>query len=74
MGAEYSGPELERTLIARIEEFLRAMGGMLAFMVIWLGDVVGGRSGKYALRVNRHFKERSMLFRVRVAAYQTSVT
>jgi hypothetical protein len=40
MGAEYSGPELERTLIARIEEFLRAMGGMFAFMVIWLGDVV----------------------------------
>jgi hypothetical protein len=32
MGAEHSGPELERTLIARVEEFLHAMGGMFAFM------------------------------------------
>lgn len=32
MGEEYSERELERALIARIEDFLRAMGGMFAFM------------------------------------------
>ncbi len=31
-GEEYSERELERALIARIEDFLRAMGGMFAFM------------------------------------------
>jgi predicted nuclease of restriction endonuclease-like (RecB) superfamily len=32
LGEEYSERELERALIARIEDFLRAMGGMFAFM------------------------------------------
>ncbi len=32
LGAEHSERELERALIARIEDFLRAMGGMFAFM------------------------------------------
>ena len=32
LGEEYSELELERALIARIEHFLRAMGGMFAFM------------------------------------------
>lgn len=32
MGEEHSERELERALIARIEDFLRAMGGMFAFM------------------------------------------
>lgn len=32
LGQEHSERELERGLIARIEEFLRAMGGMFAFM------------------------------------------
>lgn len=32
LGDEYSERELEKALIARIEEFLRAMGGMFAFM------------------------------------------
>jgi predicted nuclease of restriction endonuclease-like (RecB) superfamily len=32
LGEEHSERELERALIARIEEFLRAMGGMFAFM------------------------------------------
>jgi len=32
LGEEYSERELERALIARIEHFLRAMGGMFAFM------------------------------------------
>ena len=32
LGEEHSERELERALIARIEDFLRAMGGMFAFM------------------------------------------
>ena len=32
LGKEHSERELERALIARIEDFLRAMGGMFAFM------------------------------------------
>ncbi len=32
LGGEHSERELERTLITRIEDFLRAMGGMFAFM------------------------------------------
>jgi predicted nuclease of restriction endonuclease-like (RecB) superfamily len=32
MGAEHSERELERSLIARIEDFLRAMGGLFAFV------------------------------------------
>ncbi len=32
MGAEHSERELERALIARIEDFLRAMGGLFAFV------------------------------------------
>ena len=32
LGAQHSERELERALIARIEDFLRAMGGMFAFM------------------------------------------
>lgn len=32
LGEEYSERELEKALIARIEDFLRAMGGMFAFM------------------------------------------
>jgi len=32
LGEEYGERELERALIARIEDFLRAMGGMFAFM------------------------------------------
>jgi len=32
LGEEHSERELERSLIARIEDFLRAMGGMFAFM------------------------------------------
>jgi len=32
LGEQYSERELERALIARIENFLRAMGGMFAFM------------------------------------------
>ena len=32
LGEEHSERELERALIARIEEFLRAMGGLFAFM------------------------------------------
>ncbi|MBL7038655.1 MAG: DUF1016 family protein [Pirellulaceae bacterium] len=32
LGAEHSERELERALIARIEDFLRAMGGMFAFI------------------------------------------
>ena len=32
MGEEHGERELERALIARIEDFLRAMGGMFAFM------------------------------------------
>lgn len=32
LGAEHSERELERALISRIEEFLRAMGGLFAFM------------------------------------------
>ena len=32
VGEEYSERELERTIIARIEHFLREMGGMFAFM------------------------------------------
>jgi predicted nuclease of restriction endonuclease-like (RecB) superfamily len=32
LGAEHGERELERALIARIEDFLRAMGGMFAFM------------------------------------------
>jgi predicted nuclease of restriction endonuclease-like (RecB) superfamily len=32
LGAEHSERELERALIARVEDFLRAMGGMFAFM------------------------------------------
>ena len=32
LGEEHSERELERELIARIEDFLRAMGGMFAFM------------------------------------------
>lgn len=32
MGEEYSERELEKALLARIEDFLRAMGGMFAFM------------------------------------------
>lgn len=32
LGAQHSERELERALIARIEDFLRAMGGMYAFM------------------------------------------
>jgi predicted nuclease of restriction endonuclease-like (RecB) superfamily len=32
LGAEHSERELERALIVRIEQFLRAMGGMFAFM------------------------------------------
>ena len=32
LGEEHGERELERALIARIEEFLRAMGGMFAFM------------------------------------------
>jgi len=32
LGEQHSERELERTLIARIEDFLRAMGGMFAFM------------------------------------------
>jgi len=32
LGEEHSERELERVLIARIEDFLRAMGGMFAFM------------------------------------------
>lgn len=32
LGAEHSERELERALIGRIEDFLRAMGGMFAFM------------------------------------------
>ena len=32
LGEEHSERELERALIARIENFLRAMGGMFAFM------------------------------------------
>jgi predicted nuclease of restriction endonuclease-like (RecB) superfamily len=32
LGGEHSERELERALIARIEDFLRAMGGMFAFM------------------------------------------
>lgn len=32
LGQEHSERELERALIARIEDFLRAMGGMFAFM------------------------------------------
>ncbi len=32
LGAEHSERELEQALIARIEDFLRAMGGMFAFM------------------------------------------
>ena len=32
LGEEHSARELERALIARIEDFLRAMGGMFAFM------------------------------------------
>ena len=32
LGEEHNERELERALIARIENFLRAMGGMFAFM------------------------------------------
>ena len=32
LGAEHSERELERALIARVEDFLRAMGGLFAFM------------------------------------------
>lgn len=32
LGEEHSERELERALIARIEDFLRTMGGMFAFM------------------------------------------
>jgi len=32
LGEEHSERELERALLARIEDFLRAMGGMFAFM------------------------------------------
>lgn len=32
LGEEYSERELERSLISRIEDFLRSMGGMFAFM------------------------------------------
>ena len=32
LGAEHSERELERALIAKVEEFLRAMGGLFAFM------------------------------------------
>ena len=32
LGEEHSERELERSLITRIEDFLRAMGGMFAFM------------------------------------------
>jgi predicted nuclease of restriction endonuclease-like (RecB) superfamily len=32
LGEEHSERELERALIARVEDFLRAMGGMFAFM------------------------------------------
>jgi predicted nuclease of restriction endonuclease-like (RecB) superfamily len=32
LGAEYSERELEKALIARMEDFLRAMGGIFAFM------------------------------------------
>jgi len=32
LGEEHSERELEQALIARIEDFLRAMGGMFAFM------------------------------------------
>jgi hypothetical protein len=32
MGEEHSDRELKRALIARIEEFLRAMGGLFAFV------------------------------------------
>jgi predicted nuclease of restriction endonuclease-like (RecB) superfamily len=32
MGEEHSERELERALISRIEDFLRAMGGLFAFV------------------------------------------
>jgi predicted nuclease of restriction endonuclease-like (RecB) superfamily len=32
LGAEYNERELEKALIAKVEDFLRAMGGMFAFM------------------------------------------
>ena len=32
LGAEHSEREMERALIARIEDFLRAMGGLFAFV------------------------------------------
>ncbi|NLM71728.1 MAG: DUF1016 domain-containing protein [Synergistaceae bacterium] len=43
LGEEYSERELERALIARIEDFLRAMGGMFAFMGSQFRIEVDGR-------------------------------
>lgn len=43
LGAEHSERELEGALIARIEDFLRAMGGMFAFMGSQYRLDVGGK-------------------------------
>ena len=43
LGEEHSERELERALIARIEDFLRAMGGMFAFMGSQYRLEVGGK-------------------------------
>lgn len=43
LGEEHNERELERALIARIEDFLRAMGGMFAFMGSQFRLEVGGK-------------------------------
>ncbi len=43
LGEQHSERELERGLISRIEEFLRAMGGVFAFVGSQFGLVVDGR-------------------------------
>jgi len=43
LGAEHSERELERALIAKVEDFLRAMGGLFAFMGSQYRLEVGGR-------------------------------